>query len=166
MQLHLVDTNVALVEAWRESFASFEEVDIREASILDVASDAVVSPANSHGFMDGGLDLVYLNYFGFGLQERVRNAICRRSESMIPVGAAELVVTGHRDIPFLVVAPTMEMPEAVPSVNARRALAAVLRLWERYDHIGDLWCPGLGTGVGQVLLKKLRGKWRWPKVIG
>jgi O-acetyl-ADP-ribose deacetylase (regulator of RNase III) len=39
-------------------------VTVHQVSILDVACDAVVSPANSFGFMDGGIDAVYLSLFG------------------------------------------------------------------------------------------------------
>ncbi len=34
---------------------------------LDVKCDAVVSPANSFGFMDGGIDLIYSHRFGTNL---------------------------------------------------------------------------------------------------
>ncbi len=150
MKLHLVDLNPDVVAAWRIAFSDHPEVDISEASILDVATDAIVSPANSHGFMDGGVDRVYLLHFGQQLQNRVREMICRRSEEMLPVGAAELVDTRNPKIPWLIVAPTMEMPEAVPATNAGRAFAAVLRLANRHAEIDDICCPGLCTGVGQV----------------
>ena len=150
MKLHLVDLNPEVVAAWKVAFADHPEVDISEASILDVATDAIVSPANSHGFMDGGIDRVYLLHFGSQLQDSVRDMIYRRSEEMLPVGAAELVDTRHSDALWLIVAPTMEMPEAVPATNAQRAFAAVLRLSNRHPEIEDICCPGLCTGVGQV----------------
>ena len=150
MKLHLVDLNPAIVEAWKSFFTVHPEVDVVSGSILDSATDAIVSPANSHGFMDGGIDLVYLRHFGRQLEDRVRDLVFRRPEQMIPVGSAELVDTGSAQIPFLIVAPTMEMPEPVPPLHARRALAAVLRLADRHDYISDICCPGLCTGVGRV----------------
>ena len=36
--------------------------------ILESSADAIVSPANSFGYMDGGIDLVYLHRFGWELQ--------------------------------------------------------------------------------------------------
>ena len=150
MKLHLIDLNPEIVREWRSAFAAHPEIDIIHGSILAVPTDALVSPANSHGFMDGGIDLVYLRHFGHQLQERVRAAVYRRREEMVPVGSAELIHTGNAEIPFLIMAPTMEMPEAVPSFHARRAFAAVLRVAEKHDEISEISCPGLCTGVGMV----------------
>jgi len=150
MKLRLIDLNPDVVAAWRVAFADHPEVEILQASILDVATTAVVSPANSHGFMDGGVDRVYLARFGPQLQDRVREMIHRRPEEMLPVGAAELVATRDPNIPWLIVAPTMETPGAVPAMNAGRAFAAVLRLANRHPELGEICCPGLCTGVGQV----------------
>jgi hypothetical protein len=107
MRLHLVDTNAELVEAWRVELASFPEIDIVHGDLLAVARHCIVSPANSYGFMDGGIDLVYLRHFGQDLERRVRAAIAMRPERMVPVGAAEVVATGNEAIPFLIVAPGM-----------------------------------------------------------
>jgi hypothetical protein len=46
-----------LAEAWRKFCGHFECVSIHHGSILDLDIDAVVSPANSFGFMDGGIDV-------------------------------------------------------------------------------------------------------------
>ncbi len=62
MKIILVDTNQAVVEAWRA-------VGLEEAhcgSIFDYPAVAIVSPANSFGFMDGGIDLAYSERFGWG----------------------------------------------------------------------------------------------------
>jgi O-acetyl-ADP-ribose deacetylase (regulator of RNase III) len=59
MRLHLVDVQPDVVSAWREAFSVFPEVTIRQGDILGVAVNTIVSPANSHGFMDGGIDAQY-----------------------------------------------------------------------------------------------------------
>ena len=56
-RLHLVDLEDSLVQAWRAEFAAFPEVEVAEGDILAVARGAIVSPANSQGHMDGGIDL-------------------------------------------------------------------------------------------------------------
>ena len=151
MKLHLVDTDALLVAAWRTEFASFPEVDIQHADILAVAHHCVVSPANSHGFMDGGIDDQYRKYFGPGIERIVQEAILQRPEEMLPVGASLAVRTGHQHIPWLIVAPTMEMPEPVPAEHSARAFGAVLRLAARHPELStDIFCPGLATGVGHV----------------
>ena len=70
---------------------------------------------------------------------------------MLPVGASLVVKTGHKSIPWMIVAPTMEMPEAVPASNAARAMGAILRMISQ-QHVpeGNIYCPGLCTLTGRV----------------
>jgi O-acetyl-ADP-ribose deacetylase (regulator of RNase III) len=151
MQLHLVDVNPILVAAWKESFRPFTEVIVHEGNPLSVAENTVVSPANSFGFMDGGIDADYLAFFGSSIQDKVQQAIQCRPEGHLPVGASLVVPTGHSRIPFLIVAPTMFMPEAVEEDHCYRALRAILRLAGRDQEVGRMvFCPGLATGVGRV----------------
>ena len=151
MKLHLVDINEALVEQWRIAFAPFPEVSVQCADILAVAHHCLVSPANSHGFMDGGIDDQYRSFFGPRVEQTVQEAILRRPDQMLPVGASLVVATHHETIPWLIVAPTMEMPEAVPAEHSGRALRAVLRLVRQHHQLdADIYCPGLGTLTGRV----------------
>jgi O-acetyl-ADP-ribose deacetylase (regulator of RNase III) len=43
-------------------------VEVAQRSVIDRPADAVVSPANSFGFMEGGVDWTYLQFFGPELQ--------------------------------------------------------------------------------------------------
>jgi O-acetyl-ADP-ribose deacetylase (regulator of RNase III) len=151
MKLTLVDLNIELVQHWQDAFASFPEVEILCDDILAVAHNCLVSPANSYGYMDGGIDYVYYNYFGPNIQVKVQEAIDRRPEGMLPVGASLVVKTGDQKIPYLIVAPTMELPGAVSFQNCYHAMVAVLRAASKYpDKIVHVYCPGLATGVGRV----------------
>ncbi|MEZ4298780.1 MAG: macro domain-containing protein [Polyangiaceae bacterium] len=149
LRLHLVDLDLRVVTALQQAFSSFPEVTVAHADILTVAHHVVVSPANSHGFMDGGIDRAYAQFFGPPVARRVRDAALRRPEGHLPVGAAVAVPTGHPRIPYLVVAPTMVSPEHVPATHAYRALRAALRLVATDTALhGDWFCPGLTTLVG------------------
>ena len=53
----LIDRSSALVDAWSEAFEAFPFVSCHEADFFTFDADAMVSPANSFGIMDGGLDL-------------------------------------------------------------------------------------------------------------
>lgn len=151
MRLHLVDYNEAIVNAWTESFRDFTEVSVQRGDLLVVAHHCVVSPANSYGFMDGGIDLAYRNFFGPQIERVVQEAIGRRPEGLLPVGASLVVRTEHDRVRFLIVAPTMMLPEQVESRNSYRAMRAILRIAGTDPEIGrDIYCPGLGTGVGMV----------------
>jgi len=81
----------------------------------------------------------------------VQDAVSQRPEGFLPVGASVLIHTGHSRIPYLVVAPTMTLPEHVEPANAYRAMRAALRV----SHSAGpacihVFCPGLATGVGGV----------------
>jgi O-acetyl-ADP-ribose deacetylase (regulator of RNase III) len=108
----------------------------------------MVSPANSFGIMDGGLDAAIRDTLGFTVQQRAQRAIVERHHGELPVGAAELVETGDARWPVLVIAPTMRIPESVEeTLNAYLAFRAMLLACKRAN-IASLVCCGLGTGIG------------------
>lgn len=149
--LHLIDHDPAVVDGLRAAFREYPEVEVAGGNIVELASGCVVSPANSFGYMDGGIDLVYSRFFGPELEGKIRAAIATRGEGHLPVGASLVVATGHARIPYMIVAPTMVMPEAVEPLHAARAMSAVLRAQRRHAiKIKRVYCPGLTTGVGLV----------------
>lgn len=163
IELVLVDVVPDLVACWMQAFQACPEVTILHDHILAVAENALVSPANSYGFMDGGIDQQYLDYFGLELQTRVMQAIARRREGYLPVGASLIVATGHARIPYLIVAPTMTIPEPVHPSHSYRALAAALRMaqqhpgiqrvvlsWPEYGRRSGTLCIGSAGDGGRV----------------
>lgn len=147
--LHLVDIDGDVVDALTDAFAAEREVTVARGDIIAVARNVLVSPANSEGLMDGGIDRRYVEAFGRDLASRVREQILTRPESRLPVGASIAVPTGGAPVRWLVVAPTMASPERVPASSAYRALRAALRLVSSAPDLhGDWYCPGLATGVG------------------
>jgi O-acetyl-ADP-ribose deacetylase (regulator of RNase III) len=149
--LHLVDTNADVVEEWATAFRQWPEVEVVHANILDVAANTIVSPANSYGFMDGGIDALYIEYFGIELQNAVLNAFGRRADGQLPVGNGVVVPTNHARIPYLLAAPTMTLPGSVPDSNVYWAMSAVLKTAERHpNQCRSVYCPGLATGTGRV----------------
>lgn len=151
MQLHLVDSDHRVAVALQIAFARFPEVSVAHGDLLAVAKNCAVSPANSYGFMDGGIDLIYVKYFGPQIQQQVHDAIARRPEGHLPVGASLVIRTTSARIPYLILAPTMLLPESIDASHCYRALRAVLRIADDYAEISsEVYCPGLGTGVGKV----------------
>lgn len=153
-----------LAEWWRESCGDLDFVSVQEGSILDVKCDAVVSPANSFGFMDGGIDALYLDHFGPDIQRRVRTRILEGHGGELLVGMADIVETGSNTIPYLIAAPTMRVPMILrDTVNPYLATRAAFRLilQGRFpdggrkgkpirDTVKRVAFPGLATGVGRV----------------
>lgn len=165
MDFILTAVDDALADAFETHSESMGNVTVHRGSIFDVECDAVVSPANSFGFMDGGLDAWFTWYFGSIVQDNVRMAILRHWQGELPIGTAEIVETGHEDIPYLIAAPTMRVPMTLgnKSINPYLAMRAVIMLI-REQHFRDgqragqpvkkyvkrIAVPGLGTGVGRV----------------
>lgn len=151
MNLHLVDINPELVSAWQLAFRDYPEVEIVCDDILKVAADTIVSPANSYGFMDGGIDRLYTEFFGLQPQTEIQNHISNRKDELLPVGEAVLVRTGHQKIPYMICAPTMQSPGAIPPSNCFYAMSAILNAFDRNrEYVSDVYCPGLGTSTGRL----------------
>jgi len=187
IELHLRDLGAPLVAAWRRAFAGVPSVTISEGDIfstrpgpiapgapIDVTADAVVSPANSFGFMDGGIDALYTYQLGRGVQDRLQALLAEEHGGELPVGQAVIVPTLHPDIPWCISAPTMRVPETVAdTLNAYLAFRAALRAV--LDHnargrptIRRVLCPGLATAVGQMPVARCARQMRaaWDRVIG
>jgi O-acetyl-ADP-ribose deacetylase (regulator of RNase III) len=124
----------------------------------------MVSPANSFGFMDGGIDLLYTKFFGRHIEQRLQELIVQHHHGELLVGTAEIVETHDKGVPFLIAAPTMRVPTILrDTVNPCLAARAVFLLVKHgrfragslagqpiADHVHTVACPGLGCGVGQV----------------
>lgn len=153
LNIILCDQDEDVVRAWEEEFAGYTGVSVRYGDFFDIAADAYVSPANSFGIMDGGLDLALRDYFGYEIQERVEEAIQGRG-GRLAVGEAVIVPTGDEEIPYLIVAPTMERPSNVAYTNnAYDAMTALLGAVQTFneEHPGEIETvavPGLCTGIG------------------
>ena len=150
----LCDMLPNLVRAWQRAFAAHSEVAIQRGDLLEVEADAYVSPANSFGIMDGGIDMALSERFPH-VEARVQAAIARIGR-MLPVGQALVVETEDRDVPYLVCAPTMELPSNVSHTNnAFRAMLALLSAVKQFNADNDglitsIAVPGLCTGVGSM----------------
>lgn len=153
-----------LFNAWQRFCGDLDNVYLHQGSILDVDCDAVVSPANSFGFMDGGIDLIYSYHFGWQVQERLQKIIKSKHHGELLVGSAEIVETDNMKIPYLISAPTMRVSQILKdSVNPYLAARSVFLLikYGRFDSgilkgekiadaVQKVAFPGLGTGVGKI----------------
>lgn len=153
MQIQLCDLSERMTSAWAEFFANEPDVLIKHVDITTVTCDAVVSPANSFGFMDGGLDYALSERFGWHLQETLQKRIKDLPEGELLVGQAMVLETGDTRVPYLISAPTMRVPTNfnIPtSINAYLAMKAVLINAQAHEHINSVAVPGFCTGVGRM----------------
>lgn len=154
LEIILCDNHLPVVDAWQAYFQGLPHVDIRCDDLISVEADALISPANSFGRMDGGLDAEIIDLLGEEVELDVQRAIHERHGGELVVGLAEVLITGHPQFPILVCAPTMRVPQNVArTVNAylafRAALRAVLAFNELHGWpIKTLVSSGLCTANG------------------
>ena len=166
MKLYLRDRNPAMLLAWQEFFKNEKDVNVSIGNIFDegpwLDCEAIISPANSFGFMDGGIDFVYSTFFGWNVQDMLREELWTKYNGELLVGQAEIIdmrKTNSKEqvvrdrvarMPYLISAPTMRVPMNVSgTVNAYLAFLAALKI-AKQNNIKSILCPGLGTAIGQM----------------
>lgn len=191
MKIVLADISKPMVEAWKVAFADVEtllydgssvEFVFHEGSIFDHPCDAIVSPANSFGFMNGGIDYFLSEELGWHVMHRVQDKIINEFDGELLVGQSLTVPTDHAKFPYLISAPTMRVPMSlqgkfVMSQNVYLAAKAVFVALKKNQAINSVAMSGLGTGVGNVspmeCAMKMRmafddfyaGKYRFPETL-
>lgn len=162
IQITLLDINPEMVQAWRDICGDLPNVEIKQCSFHAFKGDAIVSPANSFGFMDGGIDYKYSEHYGWDVQTRLQIKIRGKFFGELPVGQAVLVPTHHEDVSFVIAAPTMRSPMVLghetlnPYLATRAALMAAWRIYIqdlKDSKVTTVCFPGMGTGVGRVPFK-------------
>jgi O-acetyl-ADP-ribose deacetylase (regulator of RNase III) len=159
IRLVLVDLHGSVADAARKLGWHVDEI-LPYTSVADVPREpgtAFVSPANSMGFMDGGIDFILSRIMFPGVEERVKASFaCLGSTTLLgrpylPIGRAT-VVPAHQDSGvMLVAAPTMWMPHDVRGThNAYHAMYAVLRAAAEQESIHTVVTSGLCTGCGMM----------------
>ncbi|MFE2169456.1 ADP-ribosyltransferase domain-containing protein [Streptomyces sp. NPDC059447] len=157
LRVVLTDVNERVVEAWRAAFADTPGIEIRRGSILDEDVDAWVTPTNSRGRMDGGVDAVIKRHLGSGIQLRVQRAIRDRFAGTLPVGSAVCVPSGASVPRYLISTPTMvrSSQNVSATLNVALACAAAFQAVHRQNReqpgsIRSVALVGMGAQTGRV----------------
>lgn len=153
----LVDINPKMIAAWEATFEENPEVDIVAGSLLEQQVDAWVTPTNSRGSMDGGLDAIIKKHLGDPIEKRVQQEIGRVYKGVLPVGCATCVPT-NRPVPrFLISTPTMSVSsqDISDTLNVALACAAAFQAIHMQNarepgSITAVALPGLGANTGKV----------------
>ncbi len=152
---HLCDFNNELVEQWMKFFKKNSNFKFYKGNIFEVITDmtevsAIVSPANSFGFMDGGIDEKYCNFFGWEIQDKLQLHINKKKYGELVVGDAVTIEipNSKKGIKYLISSPTMRNPSHVQdTINAYLSFRATIIQALKYN-IKHVICPGLATGIG------------------
>ena len=166
-KLYLIDSKTELCDKWRQVFSSYPEVEVFTGDYFQQSADAIVSPANSFGIMDGGLDLAIRNELGFQIETDTQEVILNKYHGEMPIGSAEIINTNHDNWSYMIAAPTMRIPENVSfTLNAYIAFRAILIAINSFNEskpnkaIKSLVCAGLGTGIGSMEAVKCAAQMR------
>ncbi|NEQ69129.1 MAG: phage tail protein [Symploca sp. SIO2D2] len=157
MKLILVAPNSQLFAAFQQHFSYLPNIEVVNNYFEWLPEfDCLVSPANSFGMMDGGMDAAIIRFFGHSLMAKVQQYILKEFLGEQPVGTSFIVETGHPKHPFLAHTPTMRVPMSIAGTDIPYvAMWAMLLAVRRYNQSSDrkidsVACPGLGTGIGRV----------------
>jgi O-acetyl-ADP-ribose deacetylase (regulator of RNase III) len=156
----LIDRKPALIRAWQQAFHD-TPVRVQQGDCVHAAQgSAWVSPANSFGWMDGGLNWTIRQAYDaayYDITRVVQTAIRQQAAGELLVGQALVIPTPDTPYTHLIVAPTLRTPRpAFWTLNAYLAFRAILLTVGQWnlDHadqtIPRLYCPGLATGMGRM----------------
>jgi O-acetyl-ADP-ribose deacetylase (regulator of RNase III) len=154
-KLILCDLNSDLPLCWKKYFSTTPNVEIIEGDILEVKADAIISPANSFGYMNGGVDQAYLNKWGKQLEDRLRYHISQLGsggELIVGQGFALRTLDKDDTSPWLIAAPTMRIPpmDLDNTLNPYYAFRAALLVLKGLRNVTVVASPGIGTGTGRA----------------
>jgi len=158
VRVTLVDINQKMVEAWKATFEENPEVEIVRGSMLEQPVSAWVSPTNSRGSMDGGLDAVIKKHLGAKIETSLQQQIVRQHGALaLPVGHAVCVPTGQMQPRYLISTPTMvgSSEDISDTLNVALACAAAFQAVHMQNSaepgsIRSVALPGLGANTGKV----------------
>lgn len=155
--LKLVDINLDVTKEFEKQFLSLLNTEVHHNFFEEIEEyDCMVSPANSFGMMDGGIDLAIIRYFGKELENRIQKQIITYYGGEQPVGTSFIMETNHPTHPFLVHAPTMRIPQDINgTLNVYYAMKSLLFTIKIHNETRDqkiksVLCPGLGTYIGKM----------------
>jgi O-acetyl-ADP-ribose deacetylase (regulator of RNase III) len=137
MKIIFCDRNIQNLEALRNAFNNLHHFEFVQNNITSVKADCIVSPANSYGLMDGGVDRT-INYSLNYISEKVKKIIQFRYGGEQPVGTCFIVPVENNQMTtgnykYLAHTPTMRIPKDVSNTdNAYIAFRALLT--ELFDH--------------------------------
>ena len=135
------------------------EIIVKKGSITTLEVDAIVNPANSFGFMGGGVAGVIKKVGGRVIEDEAIQ------QAPIQVGEAVVTCSGDLVCNRVIHAPTMHNPGE--ATDSHKVMCAVKAALELADDSGfkSLAMPGMGTGVGgldkseaaRVMVKTIKG---------
>lgn len=171
MNLHFVDLNQEFIDAISKKFleGGYTNIEYTCGSVetIDPNYKAFISPGNSLGFMDGGIDYVYSRKMFPGVEQKIKamikglsqesyliqqgiSLITRLGRPYMKIGSAVCQIVGPNSC--IIACPTMFLPHDVSMTqNAYNAfMAALLMVKKKSPNKTIIVCPALCCGYGKM----------------
>lgn len=166
---------ISLDKEWvvhmKEFFKNTAMVIVDNANIKDIPTEQTcfVSPANSLGFMDGGIDLVLSRDIMPGIETKVKRRIeqlaivSSMGRPYLPIGST--IAIPHDLSTYLIVTPTMFLPHDVRGTrNAYWSFYAALKMWrklcvqknKKFNLVVTSHCCGVGRMPGRESAEQMK----------
>jgi len=150
-----------IIDIW---FDEVPEVICTLSSIETLRANAIVSPANSFGFMDGGFDEAIVDVIGTYAPNMLRQDILDEHNGELDIGSYQVVETHDNSFPYLISAPTMRTPKDVSHTNNAylhmRAVLKAMRYHEYDSVVMTVPCVGVGLMDKNIAAKQMRMAWQ------
>lgn len=165
MKIYLLDINPTMTQAWKKYFSNIEDVEIINddfAYFMDTHSDieAVVSPANAYGLMDGGYDKAITDYFGKEAQYKTQDKINKEwygeqpIETSISINTDKKVPNSQKMI-RLIHTPTMRSPEVIIDARIVYQCMRTTLIEAEKQEVRSIVIPAFGGLCGQISLNTI-----------
>jgi len=124
MEIIFFDKDPNIIETYKRIIGDKFQYITCDVNNVPTPLDYIVSPANSHGLMDGGIDMVYTKMFP-GIQNIVRTIIRDRypDTKLLPVGeviSVKIPEMRRQKVPTIkeiIICPTMVVPSDIRNTN-------------------------------------------------
>ncbi|WP_202128692.1 macro domain-containing protein [Paenibacillus dendrobii] len=150
------DINPEICREFEAHFGELPNVRIENKRLVELDGyECIVSPANSYGMMDGGLDKHIIEMFGVELMDTVQKYIIDNFAGEQPVGTSFVIPTNNKSHPYLAHTPTMRFPRSIVGTDnvyqSMKAMLIAINKFNQSQHrIDTVACSGLGTTTGRM----------------
>ena len=165
MKMYLLDINPAMTQAWEKYFSNVQNIEIVNddfAHFMNTHPDveAVVSPANAYGLMDGGYDKAITDYFGKEVQYKIQDKINKEWYGEQPVGTSITVNTdkavfNSQKMIRLIHTPTMRSPEIIVDPRIVYQCMRTTLIEAEQQDVHSIVVPAFGGLCGQISLNTI-----------
>ena len=154
MEVILCDCKGNMVYEWERVFSNNKNVRCIEGDYCSVAErekvDVIVSPANSFGIMDGGLDLSIRDFYlknNLDIQSLVQGKIKEVFRGIQTVGSSIYI---ENDVLDLIHTPTMKVPGQIVDLNCIYFATRNTIICARENGVDRILIPAFGAGIGGI----------------